>query len=70
MNEQQRQRQYIKGLELVVEAFNTLREPLDIDAQDSVLRSEAQIGFQLMQARDSLRELIVKRQRTGIRAAK
>jgi hypothetical protein len=68
MNEETRQRKYLDGLRLVEEAFDTLREPLNVDEQDSVLRAEAQIAYQLTQVRDKLHELILQRQRRGITA--
>lgn len=70
MNEETRQRQYANGLRLIEEAFNTLREPLNIDEQDGMDRPEMQIALQLTGARDKLYQLILERQRQGIKAAK
>jgi hypothetical protein len=64
-----RQRRYIEGLRLIEEAFNTLREPLNIDEEESVERPEVQIALQLTGTRDKLSELILQRQRQGIKAA-
>jgi hypothetical protein len=69
MNEETRQRKYLDGLRLICEAFDTLREPLNVDERDSVFRPEVQVAYQLTESRDKLRELIAQRQRQGIKAA-
>jgi adenine C2-methylase RlmN of 23S rRNA A2503 and tRNA A37 len=58
MDEATRQRLYLEGLRLIEEAFNTLREPLDIDEQAGEERPEVQLALQLTAARNNLRELI------------
>jgi hypothetical protein len=70
MNEEIRQQRYVDGLRLIEEAFDTLREPLNIDEQDSVHRPESRLAYQLTDVRDKLHELIVQRQRQGIKAVK
>jgi hypothetical protein len=69
MTEEIRQRQYIKGMRLLSEAFDTLREPLDIDEQPEIEREEAKIASLINGAREQMDALIYKRQQGGINAA-
>jgi hypothetical protein len=70
MNEETRQRQYVEGLRLIEQAFDTLREPLGIDEQPGENRPEVQVALQLTAARDKLYALALERQQQGIKAAK
>jgi hypothetical protein len=69
VDEQIRQRELIRGRKLLCEAFDVLREPLDIDEQDSIIRPEVRVAFFITEARELLYDVIIKRQREGIRSA-
>jgi hypothetical protein len=69
MDEQERQRRYVKGLGLLDQAFESLRDALEIDDKDDVGRPELQIALLLRDARDQLHELTIEGQPRGIKAA-
>lgn len=69
MDEQIRQRELLKGYKLLCDAFDVLREPLDLDERDGIHRPEVKLAFFIMEAKDRLYDIIIKRQREGIRSA-
>jgi len=75
MDEAIKHRELVKGLKLLVDAFETLRGPLGLDDIEdlndlgNLENREYQIGFLVRDAKEALYELVVARQRAGIRAA-
>ena len=66
-----RQRELLKALRLLEEAFDIAREPLGADEESLVWKPEVKITLLMIGARDALREFVGDRDhRLGIRAAK
>ena len=58
MNTDTQHKEYMKGLKLIAEAFDILREPLELDEKPEIWREEAQVGLHIIKARDKLRSIV------------